>query len=234
MLKGLINRLERQLWARRSYKFVIRNWSVLPSISVLGDVLAAMRASQEITPLVLAAPTVKRVLVVAPHPDDEVIGPGGTLIGAIDAGAKVHVVYLTSGSMEADGMGIREAEAQAAAAYLNYTTKFLRLPSLRESAGMEDAKVLAEAIGEFDPEILFIPFFTDDHIEHRRASELLLMGLSANAVNGDLEIWAYQVYSSLIANVVVDVTANIERKSEAIRLFASQAKSRDWVHFAAG
>jgi N-acetylglucosamine malate deacetylase 1 len=234
MLRGLLNRLERQLWARRSHKFVIRNWSVLPSLNILADILATMRAASEIAPLVLDVPVGKRILVVAPHPDDEIIGPGGTLIGAINGGAKVHVVYLTSGSNQPELAQLREEEARTAAQLVNYSTEFLNLEGLRDGAHDAAVAALAGAIAAYRPEILFTPFFADDHIEHRRASELLLKVFRQGLVQGDLEIWAYQVYSCLIANVAIDITSFNDAKSDAIRIFASQFKSRDWAHFATG
>src|SRR5271168_3886131 len=38
-----------------------------------------------------------RIIVVAPHPDDEVLGAGGLIQQACAVGAEVHVIYLTSG-----------------------------------------------------------------------------------------------------------------------------------------
>jgi len=234
MLRGLINRIERQLWARRSHKFVIRNWSQLPSIASLGEILSTMRAAREIIPLLQEAPAGKSILVIAPHPDDEVVGPGGTIIGAIEAGSRAHVVYLTSGSKRADVAQTREAEASAAANQIGYTTEFLRLADLSDGATSTALTALANAITTFDPELLFVTFFADDHIEHQRASELLVKAYDQELVDGDLEIWAYQVYSALVANVIVDVTPFLERKLEAISIFASQMESRNWVHFASG
>ncbi len=46
-----------------------------------------------------AAPFPKRVLVMSPHPDDDVISMGGTLIRLVDQGHEVHVAYQTSGTI---------------------------------------------------------------------------------------------------------------------------------------
>jgi N-acetylglucosamine malate deacetylase 1 len=234
VLRSLINRIERQLWARRSHKFVIQNWSQLPSIATLGEVLSSMRAPRDVIPILQEVPGGKRILVIAPHPDDEMIGPGGTIIGAIEAGSRVHVVYLTSGSKQADAARTREAEASAAANQVGYTTEFLCLADLSDGAESAAQTALANAIKTSDPELIFVSFFADDHIEHQRASELLIKACDQGLVNGDLEIWAYQVYSALLANVIVDVTLFVERKSEAIGMFASQMVSRNWAHFASG
>ena len=46
-----------------------------------------------------AAPFPKRVLIFSPHPDDDVISMGGTLLRLVDQGHEVHVAYQTSGSI---------------------------------------------------------------------------------------------------------------------------------------
>jgi N-acetylglucosamine malate deacetylase 1 len=234
MLKGLIERFERQLWARRSHKFVIRNWSQLPDLATLGEVLSSMRASRDIMPILQEVPGGKRILVIAPHPDDEMIGPGGTIIGAIEAGSKVHVVYLTSGAKQPDAVRTREMEASAAATQVGYTTEFLRLTDLLDSVTDLAQTALAKAIKASDPELIFVSFFADDHIEHQRASELLIKACDQGLIGGGAEVWAYQVYTALLGNVIVDVTPFLERKSEAIGMFASQMRSRNWAHFASG
>ncbi|MBC8084467.1 MAG: glucosamine-6-phosphate deaminase [Hymenobacter sp.] len=58
-----------------------------------------------------AAPFPKRVLVFSPHPDDDVISMGGTLIRLVDQGHEVHVAYQTSGNIAVfDDEAIRFAE----------------------------------------------------------------------------------------------------------------------------
>ena len=47
-------------------------------------------------------------------------------------------------------------------------------------------------------------------------------------------IWAYQVYTTLIPNVVVDITDVADDKASTIRLWASQIEKRDWAHYMLG
>src|SRR5204862_5930569 len=68
--------------------------------------------------------SMKRVLVISPHPDDESIGCGGTVRKHVEEGATVRAIFLTSGEKGGHGQGeqatadIREAEARAAATIL--------------------------------------------------------------------------------------------------------------------
>ena len=77
----------------------------------------------------------KKVMVFAPHPDDETLGCGGLVRCLRRAGVGVHVVYLTSGDRGVPDSGeppgaIRETEARRALEVLGAATAttFLRLP----------------------------------------------------------------------------------------------------------
>ena len=115
MIRRALKLLEQQMWAHRAHRFVIREWGSLPSLTACADALAASRGHRTILPIVVPFPARTRVLVIAPHPDDEMIGPGGTVIGAIDSGSLVRTLYLTSGSSEPAVTAAREQEACATA-----------------------------------------------------------------------------------------------------------------------
>ena len=50
----------------------------------------------------------------------------------------------------------------------------------------------------------------------------------------NIEVWAYQVYTSLIPNVVVDITDRAAEKSRLISLMKSRMAKRNWVHYTLG
>jgi len=50
----------------------------------------------------------------------------------------------------------------------------------------------------------------------------------------DFEIWAYQVYSTVIPNVAVDITDVIDEKLKLVEIYRSQKRSRDWAHYIKG
>ena len=221
---------ERLFMGRRAYKWVVRDWFALEDLRAASEVLGTMRFTRQIEPQIMAGPQHDQILVLAPHPDDEVIGPGGTLIRAARAGKKVTVLFLTSGvNCET---AIRNSEAKACCAANGFDANFLN-----QVAGQIDldktAAATADVIARLKPGALFLPFVLDDHDDHRLANEVLLRALSA--VNDNMpEIWAYQVYTPLPGNVVVDISDMIDAKCDAIQMYESQMQRRDWAHFARG
>jgi N-acetylglucosamine malate deacetylase 1 len=233
-LRSTIDRVENLIRARQAYKFVIRDWVGLSDLPACADVLSTMRFTRNLKPLIMEAPARKRLLILAPHPDDEMIGPGGTVIEAVRKGCDVKTLYLSSGSANRAQASEREAEARRVADRVGFDTEFMTLTPLEFDVGSKTTSRLAQRITAFAPDILLITFLLDDHDDHRRASEMLFRAFENGEVAGDIEVWAYQVYTSLIPNVVIDITDTSERKAEAIGLFTSQNKSRDWAHFALG
>jgi len=196
------------------------------------DAVATFRHSVNLEPLVSKGPEAQRILVIAPHPDDEMLGAGGTLIAAIARGACVKVLYLTVGKPEQRADLIRETRVVADA--VGYEPRFMgyfarHLPLDDECIGKLRHEVL-----DFAPQVLMLPFFCDDHDDHRRASHLLWLATRDLVSFHPIGVWAYQVYSALIPNVIVDITELAERKRKAIAGWRCQAASRDWGHFALG
>ena len=76
-------------------------------------------------------------------------------------------------------------------------------------------------------------FFLDDHDDHRCVNHLLLEVLKEKPLP-KCEIWAYQVYSTVIPNVAVNITGQIERKKELIHIWKSVGKFNDLAHYILG
>ena len=233
-IKSIFNRLENLIFTRSAYKFIVKDWIELSDLSASADVLRTMRFTQNIEPILSDIEGKKRILVIAPHPDDEMIGPGGTLIKAIGNECKVKTLYLTSGGRTNDENKERENEANLVAKKVGYQTEFLRKNTLGISLDTSIYKKLSKIIKLFSPDIIFVTFLLDDHDDHRRASELLLRTYEEEDLNDSIPVWSYQIYGSVLPNVVVDISEVYKSKIEAIKLFTSQMKSRDWAHYSLG
>lgn len=231
---SLLNQTVALLRTRQAYKFFMKDWTALSDLQACADVLSTMRFTRTLSPVVMQHPDAKRILVLAPHPDDEMIGAGGTLIRAVEAGTRVRVLYLTSGGTTPEACRQRESEALAVAAKVGFEAELMRQPAFGVSTAPAVVEELCERIGAFGPDALLVTFLLDDHDDHRRASELLMRAAQSGRLPDELPLWAYQVYTAVIPNVLVDITGVHEAKADAIRLFTSQMKSRDWSHFALG
>lgn len=128
-----------------------------------------------------------RTVLVAPHPDDETLGAGGTLALMHDAGLPVKVVFLTDGEdshppsperSRAELGQIRRGEAVEACRCLGVSdVAFCQFPDGRMPAegadDFEDAVSRLEAIiGDFDPHTILTTWRRDRHGDHRAASQL--------------------------------------------------------------
>ena len=231
-LKNHVRRLEALVNRHSAYKFFIRDWVALGDLKAASQVVNTLRFSRNLEPIEMAVPDAQRIIVIAPHPDDEMIGPGGTLIQALECNAIIQVIYLTSGG-EAEQL-VREQEANRVGDQIGFERIFLRHPPLAIPDDPETLSRLGALIAEFRPDALFVPFVLDDHDDHRRASHILVKLVLEQLLDMSLTVWAYQVYSAVLTNVVVDIGATRERKADAIRLYTSQMKTRDWANFAIG
>lgn len=120
----------------------------------------------------------RRCLVLAPHPDDEVLGCGGTIARKVRRGAHVWVTFLTDGrkgvlSPPEEAKALREAEAIRACEVLGLSRDrlfFLAYEDGRLSQhigpAVERVRQLAEALRADE---LFIPYRREFHVDHQAA-----------------------------------------------------------------
>jgi LmbE family N-acetylglucosaminyl deacetylase len=173
------------------------------------------------------------VLVVAPHPDDESIGCGGTVALHASGGDNVEVVFLTSGELglkhlpAMEARSIREAEAQVASRILGIGgLHFLRQPdwTLNEHVN-QAASALEEVLGKLQPSVIYAPHPREDHPDHRVAVEVLKTALSRLPQRKE-KIYQYEIWTPVAEyDHVVDVSTAMETKLRAVRSYVSQLKA---------
>lgn len=179
------------------------------------------------------------VLVVAPHPDDEAIGCGGTIVRHSDAGDHVAIAFLTSGELSDEGRpaaevkATREREAQAAAEVLGVTDfTFLRRPDWFLGEDVKTAcGALAAIVRSTAPDRVYVPHAHEWHPDHRAAFKIT----SRVAEELCAEVLAYEVWTPLRTYTVVeDTTEQMARKLEAISCYSSQLQAFDYLRAASG
>lgn len=191
----------------------------------------------------------RTVLVLAPHMDDEVIACGGTLRKMADAGKEISVLFMTDGrNGDADlrTMGpeaqkqrqealvsIRKEEARQAAAILGIQSLFfLDAEDGKLQSNPETQEKIVKVLREVQPDLLFIPFFMEDHPDHRATAHLLLDATRREAPA--LTCFAYEVWTPLLPNCLVEITSVAETKRAALSVYKSQLKDNDFIRSAFG
>lgn len=169
------------------------------------------------------------LLVLAPHPDDEVIGCGGTVARFCDAGSDVHVVVATDGSGAGDPAR-RERESRQAARALGSGARqpvltFWRLVDrqLRPDAGLVGR--IQAALAAVQPCWILAPSPFEVHPDHRA---LCLAAIEAVSGHGQARLGFYEVGQPLLADTLVDITPVIARKRSAMACFESQLAIQDY------
>ncbi|MEN7538020.1 PIG-L deacetylase family protein [Aurantiacibacter flavus] len=182
-----------------------------------------------------------KTLIVAPHPDDEVLGCGGTIARLADAGQEVHVAVVTRGYEPAFPEAlIEQVRAELAEAHKVLGVAkchFLDLPAA--ALDTLPAAKLNAAIGglvrEIAPETLFLPFIGDIHVDHQLVFTAGLVSARPRGPEAPRRVYAYETLSetnwaapgvteTFAPNVYFDISDTIERKLRAFACFESQVK----------
>jgi LmbE family N-acetylglucosaminyl deacetylase/SAM-dependent methyltransferase len=193
------------------------------------------------TPRLVDRPPGRRVAVVAPHPDDELLGCGGTLRKHLAAGDHVAIAFVTSGERTAglsglphgERLALREAEARESAKFLGLDESdlhFLRYPDggIDNSSGGN----LERTLSDLQPDLVYAPFPLDAHRDHVAAARLLTAALPS--VPSVAHIALYEVWTALYPNCIVDITAEIDTKLEALSRYEAALGSVDYLHTSRG
>lgn len=175
------------------------------------------------------------VLVVAPHPDDEVAVCGGMVLHHVDAGNAVEVAFLTDGARgswksghDKDYIALRKEEARAACGFQGTRPpRFLHFPdgALLPDGALVEA--LKDLVLEVDPYVVYCPSLFEIHGDHLNAARALLTALE-QAGKEPLVMFG-EVGAPVWANALVDISSVMERKVEALRHYASQLSANNYV-----
>ena len=178
----------------------------------------------------------RRVLVVAPHPDDEVFGCGGMLAFHAGEQAEVRIVVVSDGvAGDPDGSAddirqTRIAESRAAAEALGLGEKadyrFLEIPDGAVGERGDLAQLLSRELDDFAPELVYGPSPQELHPDHRASARALLSALAAGP---ERRVFLYGVNSQVAAGILFDTTPVSEKKAAAIGCLASQLRYHDLV-----
>lgn len=182
-----------------------------------------------------------KVLVIAPHPDDEILGCGGTIARLTRAGAEVVVAIVTRGmapQFSDEFVAAIRAEAKASHDLVGISeTRYLDLPAaaLETVPATKLNGTLAKLVQDVRPDTIFVPFVGDIHTDHQLTFLAAMVAARPRDTHAPQRIYAYETLSetnwyapgitpAFVPNVFIDISDTLELKLDAFRCFESQVK----------
>ena len=178
-----------------------------------------------------------KILIFAPHNDDEVLGVGGTMARFAKEGHEVYVCEVTS-DKNPQVVAMLKNEAKRAHKTLGVKdTYFLELPVI-ELKGVPVAEINKKVLDitrNICPDIIFIPHKGDMHRDHYEVSMAVMVAVRPVNLPNLKAVYAYETLSEtewniptaenlFVPNVWVDITGYIDKKIEAMKCYESQIK----------
>ena len=193
---------------------------------------------------------VKKALVIAAHPDDEVLGCGGTLNKLAGYGAKVYPLFLSDGESsrkitnkkKIKLINSRKTSAIKSAKILKIQKPiFLNLPdnSLDSVPLLEIIKKVEKYVKRIKPDLVFTHSYSDLNIDHQIANKATVTACRPQSKKSVKNILFFEVLSStewnfsndkkfFRPNLFVGIDKNIKAKIKALKCYKSEIKK--WPH----
>ncbi|MDF1795473.1 MAG: PIG-L family deacetylase [Coxiellaceae bacterium] len=189
-----------------------------------------------------------KVLVIAAHPDDEILGCGATMARHVSHNDKVKVVLVSEGltsrvnstADEAALTSLREQARQANQVLGVSDVAFLSQPDNRLDSidRLDLTQAIEKEVESFKPEIIYTHFQGDLNIDHRRVFESVLTACRPQPESDVKKILSFEVQSStewapfknssIQPNYYVNVSYFLQKKIDALQAYAGEM--RDWPH----
>jgi LmbE family N-acetylglucosaminyl deacetylase len=182
----------------------------------------------------------RTILCIAPHPDDETLGCGGSLLRHLSEGARVHWFIATTID---PGLGFSPEKARAreqeildvAAAYGFAGVHRAPFPTTRlDTVPVSDlVGAISRVVREIQPDTLYVPYRNDAHSDHAAVFDAAVACTKAFRYPSVKRVYAYETLSEtefgmrsddpgFRPNLFVDTTAWLERKIEIMAMFAGE------------
>jgi LmbE family N-acetylglucosaminyl deacetylase len=190
------------------------------------------------------------ILILAAHPDDEVLGCGGTIAKLADEGASVHVAFLADGVFSrVGGQATQQIELISRRTAAHKACKILGVQSVSFGdfpdnrmdavALLEITQAVEMLIAKYQPDMVFSHHAGDVNIDHRRLHDAVVTACRPQKGHPVKTLLCFEVPSStewqlpgsapfFAPNWFVDISATVERKLAALDAYT--AELRPWPH----
>lgn len=192
------------------------------------------------------------VMVIAAHPDDEVLGCGGTIAKHVDNGEIVYILIVSEGETSRQEKRdtlkaknkldcLKDSAVSASRKLGVKNIRLLNFPDNRLDSidRLDLIKEIEREIYKISPYLIYVHHSGDLNIDHRRIHEAVITACRPQPGNCVKKLLSYEVASStewqvngsgaaFEPNLFVDISGQLERKLEALKIYKSEM--RDWPH----
>lgn len=184
----------------------------------------------------------KNILVVAAHPDDEILGIGGTLIKHHDQGDKVYCLILGQGIMSRKGASEKELEdlhkhSLSASSIIGFEKIFFsNFPdnSFDTVSLLSIAQEVEKYLAKIKPDVVYTHFENDLNIDHRLSFQAVITASRPCNDDSPKEIYSYETLSAtewqnkgskiFSPNCYVDISNVMDRKIKAMAEYKNEVR----------
>ena len=181
----------------------------------------------------------EKVLAIAPHNDDEIIGVGGTLLKHLDHGDEVYICIVTRGFpplFSEEGTAKNKKETLACHEYMGISkTYMLDLPAaMLETVDRYKLNgMFCDLVQEIKPDVVYIPHWGDMQKDHQIVTDSAMVALRPKYKHVVRKIYAYEtlsetgwnvpcVQNEFIPNAFVDISDYLGEKLNCMDFYKSQ------------
>ncbi len=175
------------------------------------------------------------ILVVGPHPDDQELGMGGTIVRLAQQGHDVLLLDMTNGEPTPHGSPqLREKEWTAAAAIMGVRRRLLGLKNREVEHSIAARHLVAGVIREHQAQVVFLPYPEDAHPDHIASTRIVEDArFDAKLTKTDLPgepiypRWMIYYYCTHLRHVAqpsfcMDISEQMDVKEKAVLAYESQ------------
>ena len=178
-----------------------------------------------------------KILVVSPHPDDETLGAGGTLLKAKEQGHSVNWLNITTG-VGVEGFCVDEKERSKRIDKICKIFEFdsfydleLKTAMLDQYSNSEGISFMAKVIKKIQPDVLILPDYNDAHSDHKVVFDWAFPFTKSFRWPSIKYVMTMEIVSEtqfgrpespFIPNLYVDISDYMEKKIEAVKVYDTE------------